>query len=456
MLGPLKSYSSIDRYLLPLAAIQVVLLITMIFYSLVLVRETAYSHTGHYKLQPIVFSNIQGGSRFEETLTQLELEKKKLQKILVYFSNDFVNAILKYFWFVSPQSLVDFRDKGAEVVLALDEHDRLLRKTVGHARPSEIEEQLIFEEVNKLVLRLIDSQSPSHQVVAMQRKGLLLMRLINHSLLSQNTGLSEQLVLEIKGDLNEFQEILNAFKSGNKKLKIDRLRDQRAQKSLSIIENSFESVKKSALKAMREETNFFELGEAQTEKIGALEMLLFASKQLNSELDSSFSRLTTSANVLAIMILEMLIAVAFLITIILKKGPHDSIVEAKFRVSESLLEETANPIPSEELPLNISEEADVILDRLEDTIVKQVDDLLLVSDFNEQLGSLNANLRILAGVFEFFRLKKHKKDIKYIVQNLKESEENKNLDSEKLLELIMDLQKIVGSVSFKRELGALR
>ena len=38
------------------------------------------------------------------------------------------------------------------------------------------------------------------------------MRLINHSLLSQNTGLSEQLVLEIKGDLNEFQEILNAFK----------------------------------------------------------------------------------------------------------------------------------------------------------------------------------------------------------------------------------------------------
>ena len=152
----------------------------------------------------------------------------------------------------------------------------------------------------------------------------------------------------------------------------------------------------------------------------------------------------------------MLIAVAFLITIILKKGPHDSIVEAKFRVSESLLEETANPIPSEELPLNISEEADVILDRLEDTIVKQVDDLLLVSDFNEQLGSLNANLRILEGVFEFFRLKRHKKDIKYIVQNLKESEENKNLDSEKLLELIMDLQKIVGSVSFKRELGALR
>ena len=98
----------------------------------------------------------------------------------------------------------------------------------------------------------------------------------------------------------------------------------------------------------------------------------------------------------------------------------------------------------------------MILDRLEDTIVKQVDDLLLVSDFNEQLGSLNANLRILEGVFEFFRLKRHKKDIKYIVQNLKESEENKNLDSEKLLELIMDLQKIVGSVSFKRELGALR
>ena len=52
MLGPLKSYSSIDRYLLPLAAIQVVLLITMIFYSLVLVRETAYSHTGGYKFQP--------------------------------------------------------------------------------------------------------------------------------------------------------------------------------------------------------------------------------------------------------------------------------------------------------------------------------------------------------------------------------------------------------------------
>ena len=244
-------------------------------------------------------------------------------------------------------------------------------------------------------------QSPSHQVVAMQRKGFLLMRLINHSLLSQNTGLSEQLVLEIKGDLNEFQEILNAFKSGNKKLKIDRLRDQKGPKSLSIIENGFESVKKSALKAMREETNFFELGGAQTEKIGALEMLLFASKQLNSELDSSFSRLTTSANVLAIMILEMLIAVAFLSTIILKKGPHDSNVEAKFRVSESLLEETANPIPSEELPLNISEEADVIFDRLEDTIVKQVDDLLLVSDFNEQLRSLNANLRILEGFLSF-------------------------------------------------------
>ena len=73
-------------------------------------------------------------------------------------------------------------------------------------------------------------RSPSHQVVAMQRKGLLLMRLINHGLLSQNTGLSEQLVLEMKADLNEFQAILNAFKSGNKTLKIDRLRDQQAQK----------------------------------------------------------------------------------------------------------------------------------------------------------------------------------------------------------------------------------
>ena len=55
MLGPLKSNSSIDRYLIPLAVIQVVLLITMIFYSFVLVRETAYSHIGHYKFQPEVF-----------------------------------------------------------------------------------------------------------------------------------------------------------------------------------------------------------------------------------------------------------------------------------------------------------------------------------------------------------------------------------------------------------------
>ena len=100
-------------------------------------------------------------------------------------------------------------------------------------------------------------QSPSHQVVAMQRKGFLLMRLINHSLIAQNTGLSEQLVLEMKADLNEFQAILNAFKSGNKKLKIDRLRDQQAQESLYIIENGFGSVKQLTLRSMREETNSF-------------------------------------------------------------------------------------------------------------------------------------------------------------------------------------------------------
>ena len=455
MLGPLKSNSSIDRYLIPLVVIQVVLLITMIFYSFVLVRETASAHIGGYKFQPEVFSNIQGGSKSEESLTRRQIEKKKLQEILGYFSNDFINAILNYFWLVSPQSIVDFRVKGAEVILALDEHDKALRGLVVQTRPSEVEEQLVFEEVNKLVLQLIDMRSPSHQVVAMQRKGLLLMRLINHGLIAQSTGLSEDLVLEMKADLKEFQAILNAFKSGNKTLKIDRLRDQQAQESLYIIENGFDSIKQLTLKSIGEQQIFFEVLGAQREKLEALDRLITASKLLDSELNSSFSKLTTSANVLAILILEMLISVTFLIMIILKEGSSDYSVQAKSRVSEPLVEEI-DPIPSEEFSLDISEEADVIFDRLEYTLVAQVNDLADIPDFNEKLKSFHANLAIQVGVLEFFRLESYKKDVKHIVQILEESEENESLNSEKLSELIVDLKKIVGSVSFKRELAALR
>ena len=456
MLGPLKSYSSIDRYLIPLVVIQVVLLITMIFYSFVLVRETASAYIGGYKVQSEVFSNIQGGSKSEESLTRRQIEKKKLQEILGYFSNDFINAILNYFWLVSPQSIVDFRVKGAEVILALDEHDKVLRGSVVQTRPFEVEEQLVFEEVNKLVLQLIDMQSPSHQVVAMQRKGFLLMRLINHRLIAQSTGLSEDLVLEMKADLNEFQAILNAFKSGNKTLKIDRLRDQQAQESLYIIENGFDSIKQLTLRSIREKTIFFEVLGAQREKLDALDRLITASKLLDSELNSSFSKLTTSANVLAILILEMLISVTFLIMIILKEGSSDLSVKAKSRVSEPLLEETVDPIPSEDVSLGISEEADVIFNRLEYILVTQVNDLGDIPDFNEKLKSFHANLAIQVGVLEFFRLESYKKDVKHIVQILEESEENESLNSEKLSELIKDLKKIVGSVSFKRELAALR
>ena len=98
----------------------------------------------------------------------------------------------------------------------------------------------------------------------------------------------------------------------------------------------------------------------------------------------------------------------------------------------------------------------MIFDRLEYTLVAQVNDLADISDFNEKLKSLHANLAIQVGVLEFFRLESYKKDVKHIVQILEESEENESLNSEKLSELIKDLKKIVGSVSFKRELAELR
>ena len=46
-----------------------------------------------------------------------------------------------------------------------------------------------------------------------------------------------------------------------------------------------------------------------------------------------------------------------------------------------------------------------------------------------------------------------KKDIINIVQILEDSEKEKSLDSEKLSELIIDLQNILGAVSLKTELA---
>ena len=147
------------------------------------------------------------------------------------------------------------------------------------------------------------------------------MKLINSELIVQNAGLSEELILEIKRDLKEFQAILNAFKFGNNSLKIDMLLDQKAKKSLSIIENGFETIKRSALGAIREESIFFELEGAQKEKLDASEKLILVSKLLDSHLNGPFSKLTTPANVLAILIFEILIAVTFLTMIILRETP---------------------------------------------------------------------------------------------------------------------------------------
>ena len=453
MLGPFKRNSPFDRYPLPLAGIQIVLLITTIFYSFVLVRETASAHIEQYKSQPIFFLNTQGWSKSAENLRHFEREKIKLQRALVYFSHDFINATLNYFWLIPSQSIDNFRAKGAEVVQAIDEYEQLLRETAVDNQFSEIEEQLIFEEVNKLVLRLIDKQSPPHQIFAMQRKGLLLMKLINYDLTAQSDGLNEELILEIKKDLGEFQAILNAFKFGSDTLKIGALLDQKDQNSLSVIDNGFEPIKRSALRKIREKTIFFKLSAAQREKIGGLENLSLVSKQLDSQLNGTFSKLTTSANVLAILMLEILISVTFLIMIIFKEGRYRFYAEEKFEASKSVLEENMAPNPYEEISSIFPEEAQVIFDRLEYLLAKQVDDLLSVSDFDDQLKSFRANLTTLVGFFDFFRLETYKKDVMHIIKILEESEKRESLDSEKLSELIIDIQNILGSVSFKTELA---
>ena len=447
----LKKYSSFERYSLPLAGIQAVLLITTIFYSLVLVRETASTNIGNYRFGPISFSNIQGWVESEENLGQLEREKTKLQGTLLYFSHDFIAAILKYFWLVPSESIDDFLVQGAAVVLALDEYEQVRSELLPNNRFQEVEEQLIFEEVNKLVLQLIDMQSPIHQIIAMQRKSFLLMKLINQELIARNVGLSEELVLEIKADLREFQVILNAFKFGNNTLKIDLLRDQKARKSLSIIENGFESIRQSALSLIGKKILLSELSGAHSKKMGASEKLILASKQLHSQLNGTFSKLASSGNVLAILTLEILISVSFLIMIFLKEGANDP---KCIEISENLrpeLEENMDSMRFKENSSIMVSEGRAVSDRLEYLIVKLVDDLQSVSDFDDQLRLFFSNLRIFVGFFEFFRLESAKKDVINIAHILEESEKNKSLDGEKLSELIRELQKIVGLVSFKKE-----
>ncbi len=455
MLSTSKRYSRLDRYSLPLAGIHAVLLITAIFYCFVLVRETASANTGNYKFQPIFFSNVQGWFKSEEPLSQFEREKVKLQESLLYFSHDFIAAILKYFWRVPSQSINHFLVQGAAVILVLDEYEEIRSDLAIYKRPQEIEEQMIFEEVNRLVLQLIDMNSPPYQIVAMQRKGLLLMKLINHGLIAQTAGLSEVLILEIETDLSEFEAILNAFKFGNNNLKIDVLLDQRAQKSLSVIENAFEPIKQSALKLLRQKTIFFEFAESQREKIGAVENLILASKQLDSQLNGTFSNLTTSANVLAILILEILISVSFLLMNLLKEGARNFNSNEKSGFLEPVLEENMNSLSSRALSPIMSNEAEVIFDTLEGLLIKQVNDLQSVSDFDDQLKSFRAKLTVLVGVFEFFRLESYKQEFMHIVQILEESEKNRSLDSEKLSELIIDLQNILDLVSLKGELGSV-
>ena len=111
------------------------------------------------------------------------------------------------------------------------------------------------------------------------------------------------------------------------------------------------------------------------------------------------------------------------------------------------------PNPYEETSSIFPEEAEVIFNRLEYLLAKQVDDLRSVSDFDDQLKSLRANLTILVGFFDFFRLESYKKDFMHIVNILEESEKRKTLDSKKLSELIIDMQNILGSVSVKTELA---
>ena len=138
--------------------------------------------------------------------------------------------------------------------------------------------------------------------------------------------------------------------------------------------------------------------------------------------------------------------------IIFKEGRYRFYAEEKFEASKSVLEENMAPNPYEEISSIFPEEAEVIFDRLEYLLAKQVDDLLSVSDFDDQLKSFRANLITLVGFFDFFRLENYKKDVMHIIKILEESEKSKSLDSEKLSELIIDIQNILGSVSFKTEL----
>ena len=73
----------------------------------------------------------------------------------------------------------------------------------------------------------------------------------------------------------------------------------------------------------------------------------------------------------------------------------------------------------------MSNEAEVIFDRLEGLLIKQVDDLQSVPDFDDQLKSFRAKLTVLVGFFEFFRLESYKKDLIHIMQILEESEKRK-------------------------------
>jgi hypothetical protein len=322
----------------------------------------------------------------------------------------------------------------------------------------EIDQQLIYQELNSLVKYLIIKNVSPNQIVAMQRQSLLLSKLVNIMFYIEKNGYNREISARIVSLIEEFLSVLEGFKSGNKSVLISPINEPGALERLIKIEGLFDSFKNRALNLIKVDSIYSEASDILQGVNTSAETLNKASARFLSRAKKVIPELSslTTSNILPVILVEVFFLTFLSCFLFSRKvrsrfpkeeilpvsidlsGPQDKIVKSGDKIARLS-----------------SNEPELLFERLEELFFEHLDSIDSIIEAHEKdRRLLEKKLESLCGFLSFLDREndiRAVRDIFHLVKVSNESQQGPLPDS--LILEIRDIQSTLRLVNIKDDLS---
>ena len=441
---------------------QLLLLLTLLTYFVVHVKERAIDNAITLVAESGTLSILSPdkGNNYKD-IQFTEFQKAEINTAIEFFSGNLTTSVLVNFWQIPSSLILRVHERGEALISSMSLAKNWLKDMESSNYDNaniEIDQQLIYQELNSLVKYLIIKNISPNQIVAMQRQSLLLSKLVNVMFYIEKNGSNRELSARIVSLIAEFQSVLEGFKLGNKSVLISRIKEPGAFERLIKIEGLFDSFKKRALNLIKDDSIYSETSELLQAVNTSAETLNKASARLLSRAKKVIPELSslTTSNILLVIVVEVFFLTFLSCFLFIRKvrtrlskeeilpfsidlsGPHDEIFNPGDKVAQSS-----------------SDEPEILFERLEELFFEHLDSIDSIIEAQEKDSSLlEKKLESLCGFLSFLDREDDIRAVRDIFNLVKVSNESQqgSLSATLILE-IRDIQSTLRLVNVKDDLS---